>query len=323
MPRVITARPDPALTAQLLDRRPLRYRDAAGPDDDRPDFARAASGLTWLGDTLAIVQDDAGFVARIDADGSVYAVPLPVGPGGRRRFEKRLGNKNDKLDLEACIGVGDRLIAFGSGALARREVVVVVEPAGVRVVEAAALYAPVRAALGGAAVAVNLEGACVLGDRLRLFQRGNGAPLGVDGPVDAAVDLDLHAFLAWLDGRGPPSPVVDITWFVLGTIESVRYGFTDASALDPRRALILAAAEASPDAIDDGAVHGTLVGVLDDDRDDLRTAVLRDVDGAPAALKAEGIVRDRDRPDRALVVLDADDPDRPSELCTMALTGPW
>jgi len=37
----------------------LRYRDVADPGLDRPAFARAASGVAWLGPRLAVVQDDA------------------------------------------------------------------------------------------------------------------------------------------------------------------------------------------------------------------------------------------------------------------------
>jgi hypothetical protein len=319
--RIVSVTTATDLRARIIERRALRYDDAAPVgDDDRPPFVRAASGLAWLGDELAIIQDDAAYLALVDARGRVRSVTLPPGPGGRRRFEKRLGNKNDKLDLEACFALGDRLIAFGSGALPRREVIAVVARGDVRVVEAPALYARVRAALGPAAV-LNLEGACAQGDRLRLFQRGNGAPIGVIDPVDASVDLDLAAFLAWLDGGAAVPEIVDTAWYVLGAVSGVRFGFTDVHAVDAGHAMVLAAAEGSPDAIDDGAVLGARIGVLEGSA--ARMTDLLAEDGAPAIAKAEGIVLARERGDRALVVLDADDPDLPSELCTVELSGPW
>jgi hypothetical protein len=329
-----TAVADPALRARILERRRLLYDEPAATELDRGDHVRAASGLAWLGDTLAIIQDDTSFVALLRPDGRLGAVALPAGPDGRRRFESRRGNKADKLDLESCVVVpgprGPRLIAFGSGSLPQREVVVVVEGgvggvgdvgSGVRVVAASELYTAVHTALVREGIlALNLEGAVIEGDRLCLFQRGNGAPADAVDPVDAAVELSLGEVLRWLDDRGPVPAARAATWYHLGTIGGVRYGFTDVHAVDGR-ALFLAAAEASPNAIDDGAVHGTRIGVLDGCG--ARFCELLDADGQLAAVKAEGIAAVPGRSDVVYVVLDADDPDLPSELCTVELTGPW
>ncbi|MBZ0120090.1 MAG: hypothetical protein K8H88_24080, partial [Sandaracinaceae bacterium] len=61
---------------------------------------RAASGLAWLGRSMIIAQDDAAFLGVREPSGRVHAISLARGPGGRRRFEARLGNKKDKPDLE-------------------------------------------------------------------------------------------------------------------------------------------------------------------------------------------------------------------------------
>jgi hypothetical protein len=81
---------------------------------------RAASGVVRIGGDLYIVQDDASFFAVRRADGSVSAIDLPAGPGGRRRFEVALGNKMDKLDLESrrADGAGDRRLVPRARAIA-------------------------------------------------------------------------------------------------------------------------------------------------------------------------------------------------------------
>jgi hypothetical protein len=209
-----------------------------------------------------------------------------------------------------------------------REVVVIVDgvTGPLRVVAAGPLYAALRVALArdGAAwmkaAELNLEGVAVVGDRLRLFQRGNGAPAGAAVAVDAAVDLPLAGFLAFIDG-GPVPPVLGVTWFQLGVAGSVRYGFTDVHALPDGRLLFLASAEDSPNAIDDGQVHGTRIGIIDDRG--VRTTDLLDADGHVAPVKGEGLVAVPGEPGRVYVALDLDDPDLPSELCTVELSGPW
>jgi hypothetical protein len=88
--------------------------------------------------------------------------------------------------------------------------------------------------------------------------------------------------------------------------------------------LYSAAAEASPDASEDGEVGGSALGVIPNDRRrPARWVHLRDERGAPFTGKVEGLVLHRRDPLRALVVVDMDDHTQPSELCEVVLTGPW
>src|SRR5262245_19337543 len=97
---------DPGLRAVIVDRRPLLYAEGPSADEDRPPNVRAASGLAWLGDELAVVQDDANFLALIaPATGLTRAIPLERGPGGLRQFDDARGNKAHKLDLEAIVTI--------------------------------------------------------------------------------------------------------------------------------------------------------------------------------------------------------------------------
>ena len=324
---------DPALSATVVRRTALRYAAGADPSLDRPAHVRAGSSLARVPGGLAVVQDDANLVALVAPDGTVGSVTLPAGADGRRQFDDGRGNKRFKLDLEAGFAAtvdGETLlVAFGSGSLPARETVVLVRgwergaPAAT-VVPTPALYARLRAAAAFAGSELNVEGAVLVGDRVRLFNRGNGAPTADRAAVDATADLDWPALLAHLrapDAAPPPEPRA-IVAYDLGTIDGVRLTFTDAATWDDRM-LFLAAAEQSPDATRDGAVAGAAVGVIDADGR-TRWAPLHTADGLPFPGKPEGLALRVDGPDLSLdVVLDVDDPERPAELCAVALGGPW
>jgi hypothetical protein len=302
---------DERLAVRIVSERPLRYTRSAHPGDDRPDHVRAASGLAVLGDRLIIIQDDAAFLAIVDGE-QVDAVALPAGAGGRRRFEVALGNKLDKPDLEACLVDDGELLAFGSGSLAVRERLARWSPAsGATFVELSALYGRVRDAVGGV---LNIEGAARVGDELWLFHRGNTGP-GDPGP--SVVRLAFAGFRAHLAGAAVPD-VRAVDRYDLGHIAGVALGFTDATS-DGEHVLFVAAAEASADAIADGAVLGSLLGVID--RDGVRCAPLVGLDGLP--LKVEGLALVPGRRDRAWVTVDPDDTARPAPLIEVELRGPW
>jgi len=89
--------------------------------------------------------------------------------------------------------------------------------------------------------------------------------------------------------------------------------------------LYSAAAEASPDAVRDGEVAGSAIGVIEERDGTLtaRWAELRDRDGGVLPLKAEGIALARGAPGRLLVAVDADAHDHTSELLEVELAGAW
>jgi hypothetical protein len=341
-PPLIEATCDPTLAARLSgDGVPLRY--AAGADDalDRPAHVRAGSGLARVGARLAVVQDDAAFVALADpATGLADAVTLPADDDGRRRFEEARGNKDRKYDLEACLSLppepdGDvRLLAFGSGSRPRRErVLVVTFPGGapdpvlarVELRDAGPLYAALRAHPAFADRELNVEGAVPLGARVRLFGRGNGAATGAGGgaderPTSATCEVDAGALLAFLLADGAPPGLHDGRRYLLGEVEGAPLAFTDAAVLPDGTLLYAAAAERSPNAYDDGEVTGSALGLLDA-AGGARWAPLLDATGAPFRGKVEGVLpRDAGRPDdppgavRLWLVTDPDDTEAPSML---------
>jgi hypothetical protein len=329
----VSARADPALAAVVVARCPLYYAAGADSSIDRPAHVRAGSSAASVPSGIALVQDDANFIALVDPrDASTHAIPLPAGTAGRRQFDDRRGNKAHKLDLEACVAAdsddGVLFIALGSGSTPRREQVVLVRgwesgQLEVEMVHVPRLYDMLRREQAFAGSELNVEGAVHLGDRIRLFGRGNGALRAGVQPVNATCDLDWPAFIAHVrhpDRALPPVPT-NIVRYELGTIGGVPLSFTDATV---RRDAILfsATAEESPDVTRDGRVTGSAIGVIDP-AGRPRWALLVDDSGIPFTGKVEGLVAAREADHRVYVVVDADDPEAASILCTVELRGDW
>lgn len=313
----------------------MRYAAGADAAHDRPAYVRAASGLAWVGDRLAVIQDDASFVALVEPEtGLAEAVPLPVGPGGARQFDDARGNKAGKLDLEALATVpsprGVLLAAFGSGSLAPRETVVLISfasgsSATVDLRAASAFYALLRSASEFAGSEMNVEGALHAGGLLTLFGRGNGAIRGELEPVNASCDVSWPALRAYLEQPASVTPPVPsaITQYDLGELDGVPFGFTDVALGRGGVILYAAAAEASPDATRDGKVRGSAVGVIEPNTLAGRWARLREGSGAPFIGKVEGLATESRHPERIFAVVDSDDHSKPSDLLDVQLSGPW
>jgi hypothetical protein len=324
---------DPSLAATIVSRRPLRYRANAHPALDRPAHVRAGSSLTWVGNRLGLVQDDANFIALVDPkSGLSRSITLPAGEAGKRHFDDVRGNKKFKLDLESCCTIegssGTLLLALGSGSKKRRRRVVTVESVAARhprvsLIDAERLYVSLEEAAEFAGSDMNIEGALPVGRILRLFSRGNGAAKDGRTPVNATCDLSLAALLAFLAAPtdAPVPKPTAITQFDLGDLGGLPLGFTDAAMLGTAL-LYTGAAEASKDASEDGPVTGSVIGIIPA-KGDLRCAALTDESGQPTQDKVEGIVAAPGAVDRVLVVVDPDDPASASELCEVLLTGPW
>lgn len=332
----VLASPDPRLGARVVRRVPLLY--AAGPAHqlDQPAHVRAGSGIARMGEELVVVQDDANFLALIDpATGEARAVPLPPGDDGRRQFDDRRGNKHLKLDLEACFTAPDErgapmVVAVGSGSTARRERIVTARPpiaaATVAVHDAAAVYAALRADPDFAPGELNVEGALYANGVVRFFARGNGAARDGQRPLAASCELDWPALRDHLadPGAHPAPRPRSVIGYTLGAIDGLALGFTDAAVVadQPRLTLFSAAAEDSPDVTRDGRVAGSAIGVLEAGGR-ARWTLLRDEGGRPFPAKVEGVLLVPDAPHQLHVVIDQDDPDAPSELCVVELSGAW
>src|SRR5690349_6911058 len=171
----IHARHDPTLSARVVRRVETRYADGADAAIDRPAHVRAASGIAWVGASLAVIQDDAHFIALVDpTTGLAESVSLPRGPGGRRLFDDGRGNKAEKTDHEAVTvmasGDGPLLVALGSGSMRRRESIALVtgldrRRPDVRSIVTPRFYAGLRDWVALAGSEVNVEGAITVEGR--------------------------------------------------------------------------------------------------------------------------------------------------------------
>ncbi len=319
----ILARWDPSRQFRVVSRRALFHAGGADAVIDRPAHVRSASGIAWDGDRLALVEDDAHFLAWVDPlGGDATTEVLPSSPEGRRQFDDLRGNKHEKLDLESLVTVdradGPTLLGFGSGSLPPREAVLRRRPGGsAEILAAPALYAILRAEREFAGSELNVEGAARLGSEIWLVNRGNGAATDRWSPADALLALDLDSLLAYLDGGPSPMPLRTFR-YDLGRIDGARLTFTDVTT-DGEGLVFLAAAEDSPDAVQDGPVRGVAMGRLDPGGPAVLHAVL-DEDGRPLKDKTEGIAPDGDG--GYWVVFDRDDPWAASLLLHLRPSGP-
>jgi len=323
--RIVQGVRDRGMSAVVTERRPLFYAAGPDPDADRPAHVRAGSGLAVVGERIVVVQDDANFLALINPrTGRVDHATLPRGDGGARQFDDLRGNKEAKLDLEACVSFqeGDEqvFLAFGSGATGRRERIVWVtgldyaEPS-IEYIDGSLFYAKLRALEGFAPEGLNLEGV-VISERGEIWFANRGTAR--EGRIlNGLVGFDQKEMLGLLaapvDARIPSS--VGALQFDLGALEGVPLGITDLTRT-PEGLLFVAAAEETANTVDDGPVAGSVLGVVTPDGD-ARWAPIVDEDGRLFPGKVEGVVA---FDDRLYAVVDQDDPNAASMFCEVVLS---
>jgi hypothetical protein len=311
------------------------YEEGASDADDRPAHVRAASGLSAFREHLAVIQDDANWLALIDKDQRVRAVPLPTSPKGERVFSKNRGNRHDKYDLEACVTVpcadGHELVGFSSGSRSGREWILRVSDRGTlsgsmasevvcdeatgleaAFLDATPFYDSMRANAEFCGPSLNIEGALGLeGDLIRVFQRGNA--LARDGlePTNATGDISWGALCRHLADpeNVPPPPLQNIRVYELGQLDDVRLTYSDAEYLGEGRVLFSASAE-DPES---SRIAGSVLGVIEANGH-ARWTELIDADGQPFRGKIEGLTRDSHAPNKIYFVIDDDDEAVPSKI---------
>lgn len=285
----IFAQPSLALHAVIHDVRPLTFT-AAAPADDLPAHVRSASAIRRWGKFFAIIQDDVHAIALLNpATHELSPILLPRAEDGRRTFGDDTGNKALKMDLEAAVALPDgRLLAFGSGSTPQRTRIAVINPDHTsHIADASELYAQFHARTDFSGSELNIEGALIINQTLRFFQRGNGAPRADILPINTFADFELSTFVHWLDNNGPLPTLGPATHIDLGTTAGINFDFTDATLLPDNRIAFLAGAEDSPDAYQDGAILGTRFGIIDGPN--IHYTDILDTNGKPSLLKLEGI----------------------------------
>lgn len=286
--------------------RPLRF------DDGRP--VRSASGVAVLGRGLLVVQDDANHAAWWREDG-ISPVRLFPAQGGLDVFGDDTGTKHLKPDLEAACPLdleGGAVLLLGSGSSPARTRCAVVrhgEPRPeVAVADLAPVYRAVATALDLDHDLVNVEGACVMGESLRWFQRG----LPAGGVPSASVDLALADVLAAVRGELDPGSVVVAApvRHELGEVAGHGLAVTDAVAVGTR-VLVSAAAEATDDPREDGPVAGSVLATIHGGAV-VDAAPVPEVAGRVRKVEGLTVLDHHDHGVRVLAVVDADDPQEAS-----------
>jgi hypothetical protein len=290
---LVTIGADQRLEARVVVRHPLPA-------------VTAGSALLRIGSRLLAVHDDAFRATWVEPTTLACDTWVLRGDGGA--LPKAL-----KPDFEAAVVAGDDTVyLLGSGATPRRCRVAHLNlpRRSASTAECAVLYDAIRAALGLATP--NVEGAAIEGERLLLLHRGVG------GAPSACLTLAAVAL------AGAPSRVAAVEWFALGALDGVPLGFTDLAVAPDGRRFFVAAAEDTVDAVADGAIAGSVLGVFGGaaQRRSGRWGVIRDANGTPLRHKVEGLALDDDARG-AWLLSDADDPLRPAELCRVELVGPW
>ncbi|BBD40728.1 MULTISPECIES: DUF6929 family protein [Aminobacter] len=280
----------------------------AAASTERPLHLSAASGLVCLSSAMYVVADDelhlGVFSTKDDRPGQLVRLFDGVLP------DAKAVRKRQKPDLEALTLLPafpgfahGALLAVGSGSRPnrRRGAVLGLDPVGrisgvPRSLDLSAVLVP----LTDAFAEVNVEGAVVVNDELRLFQRGNK-----QHTENAIIRYPLAAAFDVLTGRRSDAlRPMTIDSFDLGHVDGVPLCFTDATALPGGDMVFSAVAEDTDDAFNDGACVGAAIGIVGND------GRLRFVRRLDRPYKIEGIHAELDgnRLD-LLAVTDADDPD--------------
>lgn len=255
------------------------------------------SGLLRLGGRLLAVHDDAYRVTLISVP-SLATTPLILQGAGDQL------SKVEKPDFESAVQTPDGLVhLLGSGATANRCVIgrIDLTSGAWHIEQRPDLYDALRAALRQMP---NIEGAVLDAERLLLFQRGSGgAPSGI---------VALHTDVLY----GETPSVLDVRTVRLGTLDGVALAFTDAAMLAPDLVAYVASAEDAPDAVADGPIAGSVIGLLEHGQRTARWCRIRGA-GAPRA-KFEGLVI---AARSAWVLADPDDSNQHAQLARLDLRG--
>lgn len=286
---------------------------AAAAASLRPLHLSAASGLVCLASTMYVVADDElhlGVFSTTDREpGHLIRLFDGVLP------DSKAARKRQKPDLEALTLLSafrdfphGALLAVGSGSRPnrRRGVLLALGPDGAicgspRNLDLSSILVP----LSEEFFEVNIEGAVVVGDELRLFQRGN------KGHADnAIIRFQLSTVFDALQNKGADAirPAA-INRLDLGFIDGVPLSFTDAALLPDGSMVFTAVAEDTDDAFRDGPCVGAAIGIADSNGN------LRCLRRLDRPHKVEGIHArlDGNRLD-LLLVTDADDAAVPAAL---------
>lgn len=271
------------------------------------------------GEFLYVVADDELHLGVFPVIGNQPGVLLRLKSG--ELPDAPAARKVAKPDLEslARLGPSDKhphgaLFALGSGSRPNRRAGYVIELAeqgaaidSPRALELSAIFAAL-----GQVKDINIEGAVVDGDRLRLLQRGNKGD-GRNAVIELRCERLAHQ-LRHQDGLDKVE-LVHISWFDLGDIQGVPLCFSDGAALADGSIAFTAVAEDTEDSYADGRCVGAAVGLIN------ANGNLQALRRLARPWKVEGIeARSEGGVVQLLLATDADDPQVPASVYSAQLS---
>ncbi len=273
----------------------------------------------FAGDYLYVIADDEQSLGVFPAIGDAAGVLMAMFSGELPATTTE--RKARKPDLEAlarlppfpgCPGGGLLALPSGSRPNRRTGALIPLDARGAtsgppRPVDFSGLFA----LLEGQFPALNIEGAVVVADRLRLLQRGGSRRHA----ENAWIDLLLPEVLAIASsGSVDHATLAGTRIFDLGTINGTPLAFTDGAALPDGSIMFTAVAEDAENSYEDGPCVGAAVGMAGND------GRLRFLEPLDPTDKVEGIdARVEGDVITLLLVTDSDDEHRPASLLTAAI----
>lgn len=273
------------------------------------DSIPAGSGLLLQKDSLYIISDNAPAYYKLDIATLQYK-KIAIKGYGQEMYELPKRNKHDfESSVQLNIKGKDYLLAFGSGSAARREILLMVETGkdgNQKRIPLNLLYADLRQRYGMGTEDLNIEGAATCGDRIYLFLRKENLAVSM-----LKSDFIQH-ILAPDTGNIPPSKAQLISLPGDNGIFSGFSGATEIKYEGEDAILFCASLENTANAIADGAISGSYVGLLiKDEKEKLKLEAieqLMDIKGEVIPEKIESLVvtEQNDNDYKVLLVSDND-----------------
>lgn len=256
-------------------------------------YIAAASGLVYQNGMFYVVSDDELTLVKFDLKGLMEVIPLFEGT----LPEETKARKKVKPDLESLVVLPDQsVLCVPSGSKPNRIRGAIVFPDNsVKELSFANIYGELLIRFPE----LNIEGAVIYQDMVRLFQRGNGSL-----HQNAVIDLKL---IDLLSDEPKAMKIIDVT---IGTLNGIKLSFTDAS-FSQGLFWFLAVAENSESTYLDGEFSGAVIGAMDLEGN------IHFQEDLEISQKPEGlVVREKD----IFIVTDADDRSKPSKLYSGVLS---
>ena len=303
-----------------LELRALRDLDLSEPVwGGRHAHVASASGVVCRGDFVYVIGDELLDLAVFRLSSQEPGELVNVLPGEMPVDDDE--RKAEKADLEALAALPPfdgaaygALFGLGSGSGPKRDrgfVHALGADGGLdgepREIDLGPLYDLLRNDIPE----LNIEGACVVGERLWLLHRGNHRD---STSIIAELSLDDVMESITGDRRVDPHELAAIRAYDLGELDGVELTFSDATTVGDDLLVFTASAEAQGHDGPDGEIRGSVVGTIDGDGhvQRLRTIDRRyKVEGVDARLDT-GVVD-------FLFVCDQDDEDTASPLLSATM----